>query len=56
MPESSMAWFDEKVEGPYTLARAGRYEYLGDFPLSVIASAKPGSFEQGQELHEIWLE
>jgi pimeloyl-ACP methyl ester carboxylesterase len=57
LPESSMAWFDEKVEGPNTLAQAGQYEYLGDFPLIVIAAAGPPSIEvRGQILQDLWLE
>ena len=55
-PESSMAWFDEKVESLDTLALAGKYDYLGNFPLIVIASGKPTSVEGGQELDEMWLE
>jgi pimeloyl-ACP methyl ester carboxylesterase len=56
-PESSMAWFDEKVESPDTLAQAGAYDYLGDFPLIVIASAKqPSSVEGGEEFQDLWLE
>jgi pimeloyl-ACP methyl ester carboxylesterase len=56
LPESSMAWFDEKVESPETLAQAGRYEYLGNFPLVVIASASPSNLENGQELQDLWIE
>jgi hypothetical protein len=58
LPESSMAWFDEKAEGPNTLAQAGQYEYLGDLPLIVIATAiPPFSIEdRGQILHDLWLE
>jgi pimeloyl-ACP methyl ester carboxylesterase len=56
LPESSMAWFDEKVESPNTLAQAGQYDYLGDFPLIVIATARPPSIEQGQAIHDLWVE
>jgi pimeloyl-ACP methyl ester carboxylesterase len=57
LPESSMAWFDEKVEAPATLAQAGQYEYLGDFPLIVIAaSGAPTSVDQGEALQDLWLE
>jgi pimeloyl-ACP methyl ester carboxylesterase len=57
LPESSMTWFDEKVEAPNTLAQAGQYEYLGDFPLIVIASSRPSSIEvQGPVLQDLWLE
>lgn len=55
LPESSMAWFDETVESATSLAQAGQYDYLGDFPLIVIASARPSYIENGQELHEAWL-
>ena len=40
-PESSMAWFDEEVESTNTLAQAGQYEYLGDWPLIVLATSGP---------------
>jgi pimeloyl-ACP methyl ester carboxylesterase len=58
LPESSMAWFDEKVEAPNTLAQAGQYEYLGDFPLIVIATVVPisSAADQGQSLNDLWLE
>jgi pimeloyl-ACP methyl ester carboxylesterase len=57
LPESSMAWFDETVEAPATLAQAGQYEYLGDFPLIVIAaSGAPTSVDQGEALQDLWLE
>jgi len=55
-PESSMAWFDEKVEGLNTLAQAGRYEYFGDIPLIVLASAQPSIEVKGRDLQEKWLE
>jgi pimeloyl-ACP methyl ester carboxylesterase len=57
MPESSLTWFDEKVEAESTLAQAGQYQYLGDFPLIVIVSAKPTvSVEGGEEFDALWLE
>ena len=57
LPESSMAWFDETVEAPATLAQAGQYEYLGDFPLIVIAaSGAPTSVDQGEALQDLWVE
>jgi pimeloyl-ACP methyl ester carboxylesterase len=57
LPESSMAWFDEKVESPNTLAQAGQYESLGDLPLIVLAaSGAPTSVDQGQQLQDVWLE
>ena len=55
-PQSSMAWFDEKVEGPITLAQAGQYDNLGEFPLIVIASSTPISGEHGEELQEMWID
>ena len=57
LPESSMAWFDETVEAPATLAQAGQYEYLGSFPLIVIAaSGAPTSVDQGEALQDLWVE
>jgi len=58
LPESSMAWFDEKVESPNTLAQAGHYEYLGDWPLIVLATSKPSSSlgDLGQKLDDLWLD
>jgi hypothetical protein len=56
LPESSMAWFDEIVEAPNTLARAGRYEHLGDIPLIVLAAARPSQDLQNQDLEKEWLE
>ena len=58
LPESSMAWFDEKVEAPTTLAQAGHYEYLGNFPLIVIASATTSTSlgDQGQVLQDLWID
>jgi len=58
LPESSMAWFDEKVEAPNTLAQAGQYDYLGDFPLIVLATSRPSPSlgDLGQELDDLWLE
>ncbi|MBN1120697.1 MAG: alpha/beta hydrolase [Anaerolineae bacterium] len=56
LPESSMAWFDEKVESPETLAQAGQYEHLGDFPLIVLVSAKTPNVENGQALQDLWME
>ena len=58
LPESSMAWFDEVVESPNTLAKAGHYEYLGDWPLIVLATSRPSPSlgDLGQELDDLWLE
>jgi len=55
LPQSSMAWFDENVEGPNTLAQAGRYEDLGDIPLIVLASARPSIQAKGRDLQDVWL-
>ena len=57
-PESSLTWFDEKVESPNTLAQAGQYEYLGDFPLIVLATSGPSSSlgDLGQKLDDVWIE
>jgi pimeloyl-ACP methyl ester carboxylesterase len=57
-PESSMTWFDEKVESPNTLAQAGHYEYLGDWPLIVLATSGPSPSlgDLGQKLVDLWLE
>ena len=58
LPESSVAWFDEKVESPNTLAQAGQYEYLGDWPLIVLATSRPSPSlgDLGQKLDDLWLE
>jgi pimeloyl-ACP methyl ester carboxylesterase len=58
LPESSMAWFDEEVESPNTLAQAGQYTYLGDWPLTVLATSRPSPSlgDLGQELDDLWLE
>jgi pimeloyl-ACP methyl ester carboxylesterase len=58
LPESSMAWFDEKVESPNTLAQAGQYEYLGDWPLIVLATSGPSPSlgELGQKLDDLSIE
>jgi pimeloyl-ACP methyl ester carboxylesterase len=57
-PESSMAWFDEEVESPNTLAQAGQYQYLGDWPLIVMATSGPSPSlgELGQKLDDLWIE
>jgi len=54
-----MAWFDESVEVPNTLAQAGQYENLGTIPLIVLASARPSSVSSpvdGRDLQDTWLE
>jgi pimeloyl-ACP methyl ester carboxylesterase len=58
LPESSMTWFDEKVESPNTLSQAGHYEYLGDLPLIVLATSGPSPSlgDLGQKLDDLWLE
>ena len=58
LPQSSMAWFDEKVEAPNTLVQAGRYQDLGDLPLIVIATALPPASMEDREqaLQDLWLE
>ncbi len=58
LPESSMAWFDEKVESPNTLAQAGHYQYLGDWPLIVLATSGPSPSlgDLGVKLDDLWLQ
>ena len=58
LPESSMTWFDETVESPNTLVQAGQYEYLGDWPLIVLATSRPSPSlgDLGQKLDDAWLE
>jgi hypothetical protein len=59
LPQSSLAWFDESVEGPSILAQSGQYENLGDIPLIVLASARPASSYirvAGQDPQGTWLE
>jgi pimeloyl-ACP methyl ester carboxylesterase len=56
LPQSSMAWFDESVEAPNTLAQAGQYEHLGNFPLIVLAAARSSQDLQKEYLQKEWLE
>jgi len=59
LPKSSMAWFDESVEGPKTLTQSGQYDNLGKMPLIVLSSARPAADfieGEGQDPQEIWLE
>jgi pimeloyl-ACP methyl ester carboxylesterase len=58
LPESSMAWFDEKVESTGTLAQAGHYEHLGDWPLLVLATSGPSPSlgNLGLKLDELSIE
>jgi len=58
LPESSMTWFDEKVESPNTLAEAGQYKYLGNWPLIVLATSGPSPSlgDLGQKLDDLSLE
>jgi pimeloyl-ACP methyl ester carboxylesterase len=56
LPQSSMAWFDENVEAPDTLAQAGQVESLGNIPLIVLAAARSSQNLQYQDLQEEWLE
>lgn len=59
LPKSSMTWLDESVEWPNTLAQAGQYEYLGEIPLIVLASARPSSITtqvDGRDLQDTWIE
>lgn len=56
LPKSGMAWFDESVEGANTLRQAGEYDYLGNFPLIVLASARPALQGQGGDAQDTWLE
>ena len=57
LPKSSLAWFDESIEGPNTLVQAGHYETLGRIPLIVHASAQPPSLSskvEGRHLQDTW--
>jgi pimeloyl-ACP methyl ester carboxylesterase len=58
LPESSMTWFDEKVESPNTLAEAGQYKYLGNWPLIVLATSGPSPSlgDLGRKLDDLSLE
>jgi pimeloyl-ACP methyl ester carboxylesterase len=58
LPESSMTWFDEKVESPNTLAEAGHYKYLGNWPLIVLATSGPSPSlgDLGRKLDDLSLE
>ncbi|MFN2149021.1 MAG: alpha/beta fold hydrolase [Anaerolineales bacterium] len=56
LPESSMAWFDESVESPQTLAQAGMFTDFGDLPLIVMADSQaPSSLgAQGEAIQSLW--
>jgi pimeloyl-ACP methyl ester carboxylesterase len=56
LPQSSMAWFDESVEAPNTLAQAGQVESLGNIPLIVLGAARSSQDLHLQDLQEAWLE
>jgi pimeloyl-ACP methyl ester carboxylesterase len=57
LPKSSMAWYDESVAAPSTLAQAGEYDDLGDIPLIVLASARPTSIRvAGKDPQDTWVE
>jgi pimeloyl-ACP methyl ester carboxylesterase len=58
LPESSMAWFDESVESPHTLAQAGMFTDFGDLPLIVMADSQaPSSLgAQGEAIQSLWIE
>ncbi len=59
VPKSGLAWFDEGIEAPNTLAQAGRYASLGDMPLIVLASARPSGVPaqgKGRDLQDAWLQ
>jgi pimeloyl-ACP methyl ester carboxylesterase len=59
LPFSSVAWFDETVEGERTLEQAGKVDHLGSLPLVVLSSARPSGISaqnDGQDLQDLWLE
>jgi len=58
LPETSLTWFDEKIESPNTLSQAGHYEYLGNWPLIVLATSRPSPSlgDLGQKLDDLWLD
>ena len=59
LPKSSLAWFDETVEGPHTLAQSAQCEHLCTIPLIVLASSRPTSIKtqsSGQDLQQTHLE
>jgi len=59
LPKSSLAWFDEMVEVPRTLAQSSRYQRFGTIPLIVLASSRPTAIKprgSEQDLQEMWLE
>ena len=56
LPQSSLAWFDEKAESATTLDQARQYENLGDLPLIVLAAERAPSVENGQAYQEMWLD
>lgn len=56
MPSSSIAFYDETIEGQVTLEQVGRVQKLGNIPLIVLLSARPSFNIEGQNLQEIWLD
>jgi hypothetical protein len=59
LPQSSIGWFDESVEGPNTLAQSAQVQSLGDMPLIVLSSARPASSHihiGGHDPQDLWLE
>ena len=62
LPVSSMAWFDERVEGPATLEQAALVENFDGLPLIILAASQPVSYTSLPEVrltgdpHLLWLE
>jgi pimeloyl-ACP methyl ester carboxylesterase len=58
LPQSSVTWFDESVESPNSLAEAGHYMHLGDWPLIVLATSGPSPSlgDLGLELDDLSIE
>jgi pimeloyl-ACP methyl ester carboxylesterase len=57
LPKSSMAWYDESVASPTTLAQSGLVKDLNDIRLIVLASARPTSVQVGnQNVQDYWRE
>jgi hypothetical protein len=59
LPPSSVAWFDERIEGLNSLAQAGQFISLGDIPLIMLSSARPpirATQIPARDPQDLWLD
>lgn len=58
LPVSSLAWYDESVAAPDTLAQAAKYTDFGDLPLTLISTGHSTGVKDAnnQDPLELWLE